>query len=60
MTRVVVSRGERVYECKTTREGWICEACGFGKLGFKPRTGDYCPQCGAKVEEVIGGSHVEH
>jgi rubrerythrin len=56
MTRVVVStgpHGDRVFECLSTSEGFICRACGFGKLGYKPDVGQLCPQCGAKVEEVI-------
>lgn len=62
MTRVTVSRGEargsgeqgqKVYECLSTQEGFICRACGFGRLGFKPDVGAACPECGARVEEVI-------
>lgn len=58
MTRVTVSRGDprggqRVFECLSSNEGFICRACGFGRLGFKPDVGAACPQCGARVEEVI-------
>jgi bacterioferritin-associated ferredoxin len=53
VSRVIVSRGERVFECHPTKEGFICRACGFGKLGRRPVVGASCGQCGARIEEVI-------
>lgn len=58
MTRVVVSKGDarrdqHVFECFVTPHGFICRACGFGLLGHKPTVGACCPECAARVEEVI-------
>lgn len=32
---------------------WICGHCKEGDLGFNPHTGDHCPQCAARIEEVL-------
>lgn len=32
---------------------WICGRCKTGELGLTPHVGDGCPQCGARVEEVM-------
>lgn len=50
--RVVVSRNNLLYECSPTRHAFLCGACGLAELSYDPKTGDTCPQCGARVEEV--------
>jgi rubrerythrin len=32
---------------------WMCGKCDVGELGLDPETGQLCPHCGARVEEVI-------
>jgi len=51
--RVVVYRNQMIFECTMTRESWLCGACGLGDLTPDPRVAGRCPQCGARVEEVL-------
>ncbi len=52
-TRVVVYKQGRIYQCHPAKTTWLCGCCGQGELGPEPMVGDYCPQCAAKVEEVL-------
>lgn len=51
------SYGEFLYNAKTRNINigtvFICGKCQKGELGLVPQTGDYCPECSARVEEVI-------
>ena len=55
--RVRVYKNNLLYDARSREisigEVWICTACNTGELGLEPATGDFCPHCGARVEEVI-------
>lgn len=51
------SHSQRIFKAlrRETQIGtvFVCGACEQGELGFDPATGQFCPKCGARVEEVI-------
>ncbi len=52
MNYATVSHDGKVWRCVYDTElGFMCGRC-KKLLGFHPRVGDICKQCGARVEEV--------
>ena len=42
-----------VHAYNKSKDGFLCSACTFGDFGlFRDYTPTYCPNCGAKMDEV--------